>query len=150
MRGWVTVNPTTDEPERRFAVGSIVLLDDAPRTVLDVRHGTRTAILLDSCSDRDAAEALRGKWLYVDADDSLPDEPDEFYDHELEGLQVWLDGEPVGRVVEVLHLPGQDVLAVDVSGRQVLVPFVAQIVPVVDVEAGRVEVRPVEGLFDAD
>ena len=54
-------------------------------------------------------------------------------------------------VREVLHLPGHDLLEVDVDGRKVLVPFVEQIVPIVDVAAGRIEVNDVEGLFgDAD
>lgn len=144
----MTVTPTTDEPERRFAVGATVLLDDKPRNVREVRFAPRLTVLLDDCRNREAAEALRGQWLYVEAEAS--DEPDAYYDHQLEGLAVVLDGEVVGRVLEVLHLPGQDVLVADLTDRQVLVPFVEQIVPVVDLAAGRVEVRRVEGLFDAD
>lgn len=151
MRGWVTVTAATDEPERRFAVGCEVLLDTGARTVRDVRQGPRLAVLLSGVDDRDAAEALRGQWMYVDADADPPADPDEFYDHQLEGLAVLIDGVAVGRVAEVLHLPGQDVLAVDLEARgQVLVPFVAQFVPVVDLASGHLCVTPVEGLLDAD
>lgn len=148
MRGWVSITATTDEPERRFAVGQRVLLDDQLLTVREVRFAPRLTVLLDGCADRDGAEALRGRWLYVEADES--DDPDAYYDHQLEGLAVVLDEQVIGSVVEVLHLPGQDVLAVDLDGRQVLVPFVEQIVPVVDLDGRRIEVRRVEGLFDAD
>ena len=77
--------------------------------------------------------------LVVDTAD-LPalDDPDDFYDHELEGLSAELaDGSPLGAVREVVHLPHGDLLAVTTTaGAEVLVPFLAAFVPVVDV-AGR-------------
>ncbi|MCB0901233.1 MAG: PRC-barrel domain-containing protein, partial [Actinobacteria bacterium] len=82
--------------------------------------------------------------------DEVSEDPDEFYDHQLEGLRVLVAGEDRGSVAEVLHLPGNDVLAVDTPRGQVLIPFVADVVPVVDLAAGRVEVVEMEGLFDAD
>jgi 16S rRNA processing protein RimM len=150
VRGWVTVTPATDEPERRFAAGAIVLVGDAPRTVVESRISPKVALLLSGCTDREHAEALRGQWLYIEVDDEDVDDPDAFYDHQLEGLRVRVEGAEVGTVEEVLHLPGQDLLAVAVDGRQVLVPFVVQIVPVVDLAGGFVEVVALEGLFDAD
>lgn len=149
MRGWVTVTPTTDEPERRFAVGSVVLAD-REREIVEVRFGPRLSVLFDGCQSREDAEALRGLWLQCEVDGE-PEDPDEFYDHQLEGLAVLVAGHRIGVVREVLHLPGQDLLDVEVEGRQVLVPFVEQIVPVVDLVAGTIEVNDLEGLFgDAD
>jgi 16S rRNA processing protein RimM len=145
VRGWVTVTPTTDEPERRFAVGSTVRAD-RPLEIAEVRFGPRLAVLFAGCGTREDAEALRGLWLHCDVEGG-PEDPDEFYDHQLEGLTVFVAGTALGVVREVLHLPGQDILDVDVGGRQVLVPFVEQIVPVVDVAGGRIEVTDVEGLF---
>lgn len=148
IRGWVTVVPTTDEPERRFAAGSTVMLDGRPRVVEESRLTPRVALRLAGCTDREHAEALRGTWLYVDKTEESPDDPDEFYDHQLEGLRVVVNGRQMGRIAEVLHLPGQDVLAVETGTGQALVPFVAAIVPVVDLESGHVEVVALEGLFD--
>lgn len=143
------MNPTTDEPERRFAVGS-VLLADRELTIMDVRFGARLMVLFDGCRDREDAESLRGLWLHLDVSDSPddPDDPDEFYDHQLEGLTVLVEGRAIGAVREVLHLPGQDLLEVDLGDRAVLIPFVAEIVPTVDLGAGEVHVRAVEGLLD--
>ncbi len=79
-----------------------------------------------------------------------PEDPDEYYDHQLEGLAaVTVDGERLGVVTEVLHLPAQDVLAVrrDGGGEELLVPFVAAIVPTVDLAGGRVEIDPPPGLL---
>ena len=89
--------------------------------------------------------------LLVEVDPALtPEDDDEWYDHQLVGLTAFLpDGTVVGQVAEVLHLPGHDVLAVDrPTGGQVLVPFVSQMVPVVDVAANRVVVDPPPGLFE--
>jgi 16S rRNA processing protein RimM len=127
------------------------LLDGVAVTISGSRFtGNRITVRLADCSDRDQAQALRGRWLEVEIDPGeRPDEPDEYYDHQLVGLQAQIGGRTVGTVAEVLHLPAHDVLAVDLdSGRQVLVPFVAQFVPVVDVEAGFLVVDPVEGLLD--
>jgi len=148
VRGWVTVAATTDEPERRFAPGSTVMVDEQPRVIEESRLVPRVALRLENCSDREDAEALRGHWLYVDVAEESPADPDEFYDHQLEGLQVVVDGAQVGTIAQVLHLPGHDVLAVDTAAGQALVPFVADIVTAVDLGAGRVEVVPMEGLFD--
>lgn len=150
VRGWVTITPTTDEPELRFRRGTELLIGDRPCTVADVRlEGGRPALLIDGVSDRDRAEDLRGQWLYALVDAAEPPrDPDEYYDHQLEGLRVMVDGREAGTVTGVLHLPGQDVLEVRVAAGTVLVPFVSQIVPVVDLASGTVVVEPVEGLFD--
>lgn len=150
VRGWVTVVPTTDAPEVRFAPGATVLIDDLARTVEESRIGARLMVRFNGCADREDAEALRGRWVEVVVGDEVSDDPDEFYDHQLEGLRVLVAGVDKGTVAEVLHLPGNDVLAVQTPDGQVLVPFVSDVVPVVDLAAGHLEVIELEGLFDAD
>ncbi len=155
IKGEVTVEVRTDDPERRFAPGSVLLTDPAhvgPLTVAAGRvHSGRLLLSFEGVRDRNAAEALRGTLLLVevDADERLED-PDEFYDHQLVGLTaVQADGVEVGRVSQVLHLPAQDVLVVkDAHGRESLVPFVAEIVPEVDLDAGRVVLNPPPGLLN--
>ena len=91
--------------------------------------------------------------LVVEADaDETPEDPEEFYDHQLVGLAVvTADGEPLGEISELLHLPAQDVLAVKrPDGTEVLIPFIKQFVPDVDVAGGRVVVDPPAGLLDLD
>jgi 16S rRNA processing protein RimM len=87
----------------------------------------------------------------VDADER-PDDPEEFYDHQLVGLAVHTtSGDRVGTVQEVLHGTGQDLLVVrGADCREVLVPFVSALVPVVDLAAGRLEVEDRPGLLDPD
>ena len=157
IRGEVAVDVRTDDPERRFAVGSRIDTDPperGPLTVTRVRwQSGRPLIAFDGVPDRTAAEALAGTMLVADSSTAPPsDDPDEFWDHELVGLRAELsDGTAVGVVEEVLHLPGHDTFVVRrEDATDVLVPFVADIVPEVDVAGGRVVLTPPPGLLDAD
>jgi 16S rRNA processing protein RimM len=82
--------------------------------------------------------------------DDTPEEPEEFYDHQLRGLEVvTTDGAAAGVVADVLHTGAQDLLVVRRSGRDdALVPFVSALVPEVDTAAGRVVVADRPGLLE--
>ncbi|MBI1377762.1 MAG: ribosome maturation factor RimM [Frankiales bacterium] len=157
IRGEVTVEVRTDSPETRFAPGSVLVTEPArlgPLTVAAARwHSGRLLLSVAGVRDRTGAEALRGAVLSADvADDEVPEDPEEFFDHQLRGLRVvGVDGAPIGTVGDVVHLPGQDLLSVvREDGREVLVPFVAELVPDIDVEAGVVTVAPPPGLLELD
>ena len=96
-----------------------------------------------------AAEAVRGTVLHATiAPDEVPEDPEEYYDHQLVGLSVVdLDGTALGEVKAVVHGAAQDLLSVRTAdGRDALVPFVSALVPEVDLEAGRVVVADRPGL----
>jgi 16S rRNA processing protein RimM len=151
VRGEVSVEVHTDDPGRRFAVGAVLATDPAaagPLTVESARwHTGRLLISFAGITDRDQADELRGVWLTVDsAEIGSPEDPDEFNDHELIGLDVvTVSGHPVGRVAEVRH-HGQDLLVIEPD--EILVPFVAAIVPEVDVAGGRLVIDPPPGLLE--
>ncbi|MGV9796966.1 ribosome maturation factor RimM [Mycobacterium sp. NPDC003449] len=158
VSGEIVVEVRTDDPDDRFAPGIILrgrARGGAQRsfTVESVReHGGRLLIRLTGVGDRDAADGLRGTVFVVDSAE-LPaiDDPDEFYDHELEGLRVvTIGGATVGAVTEVLHTAAGELLAVkaDDDGREVLVPFVGAIVTSVSREDQTVVIDPPEGLLD--
>jgi len=155
IRGAVTVEPRTDEPDERFAPDS-VLLPQSGASPLVVRHSQwhsgRLLVEFDGVDDRNEAEALRGTILEVERqDDARPDDPEEFYDSALLGCAViTVAGETLGEVTEVAHLPAQDLLVVAGEGREVLVPFVSEIVPSVDLAARVITVDPPEGLLDIE
>jgi|SRR5579875_2200949 len=154
IRGDVTVEVHTDDPDGRFAVGSTLATDPAergPLTVSAARWHSGTLLLgFDQVGDRTAAEDLRGTWLVMDSAEIGPTgDPDEFYDHELIGLAaVTVGGEPVGVVTEVRH-HGQDLLVIESpADPELLIPFVAAIVPEVDVAKGRLVIDPPPGLLE--
>jgi len=159
IRGEVTVEVRTDDPEARFAPGAVLITDPTDRGPLTVAaardQNGRLVVLFGGIADRNGAEALRNILLLVDsATLPPPADPDEFHDFQLVGLLVELPGgDRLGTVSEVLHLPHGDVLAVRrdgvaVGAPEVLVPFVHAMVPVVDVAGGRLVVDPPPGLLD--
>jgi len=154
IRGDVAVDVRTDDPAARFVDGAVMVTDPAAAGPLTIassrRHSDRLLVRFRGIADRDAAEALRGTLLFVDSQDIAPlDDPDEFHDHELIGLAaVTTGGEAVGTVDDVLH-HAQDVLVLATpEGGEVLVPFVAALVPEVDVAGGRIVLDPPPGLLD--
>jgi 16S rRNA processing protein RimM len=156
LRGEVSVDPRTDEPERRFAVGAVLAAarpngsDPRKLTIKAVRwHQDRLLISFEEIPDRNAAEASRGLVLRVTLDPAdAPEDPEEFYDHQLVGLAAYTtEGAAIGEVTEVIHTSGQDLLAIRTSTGEVLVPFVQALVPVVDLAARRLEVADRPGLL---
>lgn len=161
VRGELVVEVRTDEPEARFAPGAR-LRGRLPRatevrefTVESAReHSGRLLVFLAGVTDRTGADALRGMLFVVDSADLPPSEdPDEFYDHELEGLEVRLaDGTVVGSVRAVLHSAAGELLEVRAAddGREILIPFVTAIVPTVSLADGVIVIDPPEGLLDPE
>ncbi|MEU8340195.1 16S rRNA processing protein RimM [Actinomadura meyerae] len=153
VRGEVTIDVRTDEPDTRFAAGTRIATDPGtagPLTIERTRwHSGRLLVRFTGIGDRDAAEALRGTWLVVDPGDIPPStDPDDFHDQELIGLSVvTADGTDVGEVADILH-HGQDLLVVRGPAGEALVPFVAALVPEVDVPGGRLVIDPPPGLLD--
>lgn len=153
VRGEVSVDITTDNPEERFAVGEVLIGRQANRettlTVKSVRpHKDRLLISFEGIPNRTAAESLRGLQFFAEPTEADEDD-DAFYDHELEGLKIRQGVDIIGEVTGVIHPGDRTVLEVRLDdGRDVLIPFVYEIVPEVDLEAGEAIITPPEGLLD--
>ena len=157
VTGEVVVEIRTDDPDTRFAPGSSLRGrpsrggPESRYLVESVReHGAKLLVRLDGVADRNAAESLRGTVFVVDSEDLPPiEDPDEFYDHQLEGLQVVTTiGETVGTVAEVLHTAAGELLSIRAEEGEVLVPFVSAIVTSVSLADQKIEIDPPEGLLE--
>lgn len=159
LKGALKLELYTDDPDGRFVPGATFTLqvpEASPWhgksvTVREFRWmNSHPVLFLEDVNDRDAAESLVKAILWVDQDGDATAEDDAWFDHQLVGLDVVRDGERVGRIARVDHLPAQDLLIVQRDGddTEILVPFVKAIVPEVDVAAGRVIVTPPAGLFE--
>jgi 16S rRNA processing protein RimM len=158
LHGEVTVDVRTDEPERRFAPGSTLRAEPPPGSASSLRtmtvtrsrrHQTVLLVTFEELTDRTTAEAARGIVLHATIPaDASPEDPDEFYDHQLVGLAAYdEDGTPLGTVAGLVHGGAQDLLRITtVDGREALVPFVKALVPEVDVAGGRLVVADRPGL----
>ena len=165
VKGAATIEVRTDDPDKRFAVGARLLTDSGlDLTVASATwHSGRLLVTFEGYDDRTAVEQLRNALVSVDRPaDERPEDPEEFYDSDLQGCEVVLavgtaggnadgnsGGSVIGVVREVSHLPGQDLLVVATPDeREVLIPFVSAFVPQIDVSAKRIVITPPEGLLE--
>ena len=159
VRGLATVEVRTDDPDLRFAPGSVLMTDPPQRGPLTVtgrkwHSGTLLLQLAGPAGDvyatREDVDTLRNTLLLVPVAE-LPEieDPESFYDHQLVGLTARLtDDSVLGEIVGVHH-EAQDLLVIRrPDAPELLVPFVSALVPTVDLPGGFVVVDPPEGLLD--
>jgi 16S rRNA processing protein RimM len=144
--GEATIEVRTDLAEERFAIGAQLETDNHGNLAV-VSARVHNGILLlgfEGFSDRSAIEKLRDVLLFAQVDIDEPGfEEDDYHVLQLIGCQAFLvDGDLVGEVTDVLNLPGQDVLSIKTESGEILIPFVRQLVPVVDIKAKRMTVIP--------
>ena len=155
LRGEMRVTPLTDRPERFEGVTECVLWDQARdtrercRITGARRQGAAILVSVAGCDTIEAASALVGRLFALPEDEALPLPPGRFYPWQLEGCRVSTeDGRDVGRVARIEQSPAHDLWVVADGERERLIPAVAEIVVEVDLAAGRVVIRPPDGLLD--
>jgi 16S rRNA processing protein RimM len=158
LKGAIKLELYTDSPDQRFKPGQVLELQ-VPETsewfgktikVSELRFYNQSPVLfLEGIENRSQAETLIKAILLIEIDlDKLPEEPEAWYDHQLLGLEALVENTVVGKVIRVDHLPAQDLLAIETTNGEVLVPFVKQIVPTVDISKGQIVLDPPAGLFE--
>jgi len=151
--GEATVEVRTDQPEDRFFIGSVLATEPesfGPLKINSVRDHNGTLLLgFEGVTDRNEIEKLRNVLLLAEVDIDADSTEDDFHVQQLLQCEVSTeDGALIGTVTDVINLPGQDVLAVSYDGREVLIPFVKAIVPVVDIKNRKIVIVPPQGLLD--
>ena len=144
--GEATIEVRSDEPDRRFAIGNKVQTDSHGELTITSGRVHNGILLLgfEGFNDRNAIEKLRNVLLYCDVDINEPGiDEDDFHVLQLIGCAAHLEsGDLVGEVSDVINLPGQDLLAIKTEDGEILIPFVHQLVPEVDIAARKVVVIP--------
>ena len=153
LKGEVTVQTHTDAPEERFTVGTEFVTEPDRGTLVlrSVRLHQQTYLLgFVGVTDRTGAEGLRNTRLLLAEDEAEVEDDEGWYEEDLLGLTVTLpDGAVIGKVSALHTRDVQDLLEVRrPDGREVLIPFVEEIVPEIDEESGRVVVDPPQGLLE--
>jgi 16S rRNA processing protein RimM len=151
LRGEVTVEVLTDFPERFDSIEVAYLGDsqqaDACAVTATRWHKDRVLLTLQGCEDRTAAEKLRGLMVQVPIEEAMMLPEDEYYPHELVGLDVvTAEGEDLGRISEVIFTKANEVYVVIGPRGQILLPAIADVVERVDLDSGQMTVRLLEGL----
>lgn len=149
IRGEVAVLPLS-QVESRFDPGSELLLEGLERTLTVAaskphRHGL--LVRFDEVSDRDEAEALHGRYLFVPASEVPPLPEGEFWPHQLLGCEIVTEGgRSLGPIREIVRTPANDVWVAEGTDGEALVPALKDVVAKVDLDARRVVVREIAGL----
>jgi 16S rRNA processing protein RimM len=158
VRGELHVALETDRPDAVFRKGrTLVVGDERGRSLgrqltIGRTRPFKDGLLLtvDEFTTLDAeVEALRGKSLLIPADEAAPAGEGEIFYRDLLGCEVTVRGETIGTVKDLLPTAGAELLVVRRKGaRELLVPFVAEMVRSIDAEKRTVEIDPPEGLMD--
>lgn len=153
IKGQVKLHTVTSRPEHLIRLKTIFLGDAhvATRLRRATEHKHAVMILtLDGIEDRNTAETLRGIEVYIRQQDAAPLDQDEYFLHDLPGLQVETTaGEVLGTVSEVLETGANDVLVVKrESGEEALIPMTREVVKSLDLATKRVIIEPIQGLLD--
>lgn len=150
LKGEVKVYNYSDSIEIYETIESIYV-EDRLTVIENIRAQKNMVILkLEGADDRNAAEALRGKELYITEDD-LPELPEgQYYVRDLIGMSVTEeDGNLLGHVTDVLQNTAQDIFEVESeNGKKLLIPKVDQFVLDIDAEKREITVRLIEGMLD--
>ena len=148
--GEATIEVQSDDPDLRFEVGNKLTLENGKElTIRSARwHNQILLLAFDGIDDRNEIESLRDELLSADVDLSTL-APGEYHYQQLLGSKVLLtNGELIGEVDEIVKLPGQDLLSVTKSGKQVLIPMVKQFIVSIDIDSKTIVINPPEGLLD--
>jgi 16S rRNA processing protein RimM len=158
IRGEVKVEPLTDFAER-FAAGGQAFLgpqtgvaEVAPVTIAAARpHQGRWLVLFSHIKDRNAAETLRDQYLLIPEENAMPLGEHENYAHDLIGLDVVTsDGLALGKVVEILFTPANDVYITRGDRGETLIPATREVIVSVDLPTRRMTVALPEGLLEPE
>ncbi len=151
VRGEVSVEVLTDFPERFETIEVVYLGSPSEAEARQVKtsrwHQDRILLSFEGCEDRTAAEELRGLLVQVPIEETMPLPEGEYYAHDLIGLDVLtVEGESLGRVKDILFTGANEVYVVVGPRGQILLPAIADVVERIDLSAGQMVVRLMDGL----
>lgn len=149
IKGEVKVYPYTDYPER-FEELKGVYADGEWLEIDRVRYQKNMAVIkFAGTDDRNAAEALRDRYLTIDRKDLRQLDEDEYFIFDLIGLQAQKeDGTFLGTVSDVIQNTAQDLYEITTqNGQKYLIPAVREFVTNIDINHGIMRIKPIEGLF---
>jgi len=154
IHGDVVVRGTLQDADQRFIEGALLVTNEDDPRELEIEavrpHQDGFIITFVGIDDRDAAEGMRGIQFVIDSSDRRELAADEWWPEDLVGCNVIsVAGAVVGVVSSVIVGTAQDRIVIDTpEGSRGEVPFVAALVPEVDVAAARIVVDLPDGLFE--
>lgn len=155
IRGEVRVISRTDFPEERYKIGNTLYVDMGPeQTPVTIeahrKHKQFDLLTFEGLDNINDVERFKGQLLKVPKEQSVSLEEGEFFYHDIIGCSVFtVDGEELGKVKEILSPGANDVWVVKRKGfgSDILIPYIPSVVKTVDIDAQKISIEPLEGLF---
>ena len=150
LKGEVKVYNYSDYKERYEEI-DYVYVGDKKTEIESVRYMKEMPIVkLKGANDRNAAEALKGKDLFIDETQLRELPEDTFYIRDLIGLDVKdTDGKKIGTLTDVIQNSAQDLYEVKLEGgKKTLIPAVGEFIVDISLEDKCITVNLIEGFLD--
>lgn len=159
LRGEVRVMATTDFPEERFKIGATLAIFNGNKLVETVEvdghrlHKNFNLLHFKGKDNINDVEKFKGFDLKVAGAEREADQLDEneFYYDDIIGLEVYTtDDTYLGKIREITSLPSNDVWAIQRpnKGKDILIPYIEDIVLEIDLDGNRVVIEPMDGLIE--
>jgi 16S rRNA processing protein RimM len=155
IRGEVRVISRTDFPEERYKIGNTLYVDmgteHIPVTVEAHRkHKQFDLLTFEGLENINDVVRFKGHILKVPKEQKVSLEEGEFFYRDIIGCSVFtVVGEELGKVKEILSPGANDVWVVKRKGfgSDILIPYIPSVVKTVDIDAQKIMIEPLEGLF---
>ena len=110
-------------------------------------HKARKVVQFKGVSTVEDAEALRGWSVWLTREQIGPLEEGRWFVADIIGIDVYTDeDEYLGKLAEVMHMPGNDVYVVRNGEKEILLPVIDDVVRSTDIDSGRMVIHLMEGL----
>ena len=150
--GTLKVFPVTDFPQHFKSLKSVYLVREGIQktSVEGVRfHKGHVLLKLEQCQDRAEAEDWVGAEIAIDSKDLWPLEPGEYYQFQIEGLDVITEkGGSLGKVTGIFPTGSNDVYVVRKGDKEYLLPAIREVIKSIDLKRKVMIVHLLNGLID--
>ena len=156
LKGEVKVISSTDFEEQRFEKGTELLITCGNQVVKEVTvesyrtHKNNLLVKFVGIDSIEEAEKLKNLQIKIDSDNIGELEENEFYFHEIIGCEVFDEnGKSLGEILEILTPGANDVWVIkSQNGKEILIPYIEDVVKKIDVENKKIDIEVMEGLID--
>lgn len=152
LKGELKVLPLTNDINRYKKLKSIYLHIDNTYSeffIENTRIANDTVIIkLKDLNKIEDVEALRDVYIFIDKNDGVALEKNEYYSQDLIGCDIIYNNENYGNVKAMMDNGSCDIFVVNYKGKEILYPFINDYIKKIDIDSKKVIINQIEGFFD--
>ena len=154
LQGELKISPLTHSPQRFNQLQEVTIETKEGRSqtyrIKRVRYALPFVyMMLAGLSSIEAAQELAGGSILIPEEERMPLPKGSYYHFEIEGLDVFLEnGTRLGKLDHIFETGSNDVYVVKQDEKEYLIPALASVVKEVNLQEGRMTIRPLQGLLE--